>query len=132
MSQRNPTAYEREDTVLLGEFMNACGRAGASNSGLCISPSAGHDLLDAHYLKGAVLARLRGVKPPFEPGQILRLKKGERCGGWRQPEPQGKLTVARVYFNDAGRWTLTFKEIDQFDGEGRLRDRYPVEKFEAV
>src|SRR3989338_9343917 len=60
--------YSWDTATLLSKFMDACGRAGFSNCGLVISPTADNDLADAHYLRGVVLARIDQVKPPFVAG----------------------------------------------------------------
>lgn len=132
MSQQE-TAYERADAGVLEQFAEACMRLGVSQSGLCISFGGGHDWLNAKYFEGVILARLRGRTPPFRPGQKLRVKAGEKYSWYNQPSPDGKvLTVERVYFDNQGRWTIAFDEFWPWNDEGRLRDRYPADRFEVV
>ncbi len=62
MEAEPKTAYEASNSELVDRFIKACARAGIANSGLCIDPSAGADIVQMNYLKGAVLARLDGPK----------------------------------------------------------------------
>src|SRR3989344_5612986 len=72
--------YSWDTATLLSEFMDACGRAGFSNCGLVISPTADNDLADAHYLRGVVLARI------------------------------DQLNVAKVINCGSSRWQVLFRE----------------------
>ena len=109
-------AYELDNEALLKEFMNACGRAGTSNSGLCYDLAASEHLKYAHYLKGVVLAKIEGEDPPFKPGDIVICVK--RDGAYpafgyssfplpgtilcqRQPKK-----IIRVYYKGGKKWEV--------------------------
>lgn len=125
------SAYDCSDSELLDRFGNVCARLGSAS--VCIDPGAGYAGIEMQYLRGAILARLRNEKPPFQAKQVVRLKSGERDGGYRQPATGGKpMTISRVFFESLGRWMLTFREINECNDEGYLRDRYLAQKYEVV
>lgn len=105
-------AYELSNEALLKEFMEACARAGVSNSGLCYSPTAGVHQDRANYFRGVVLARLEGEKPPFKPGDTIICVKPNGAyqttgychtpmRGWTEPQK-----VVRLYYKGAKVWEL--------------------------
>ena len=122
-------AYDMSNEELLGAFMNACGRAGLSNSGMCISASAGDDLTEAHYFRGVVLAGLEGVKPPFKPGE--KVHSPEKVWPVRPAyspsiEKGAVFTIERVHYKGKGEgWFLSFEGIWCIDG----KPRYPAKFF---
>jgi hypothetical protein len=112
--------YEWETQRLLSEFMNACAKAGTSNSGLVISFSAASDLQDAHCLRGVVLARIDGVKPQIKPGdQVKPVQDNDinpaPSNGYNSSRSRARklpdvLTVESVRYMGGDRWELVFKE----------------------
>ena len=126
------TAYDFTNDTLVELFMDACGEAGASNSGSVIDFRAGAHLEDAHYLKGVVLSRLDGKKPPFERDDVVVIKpeiQTVRPERYWEPEigHNRNFTVWRVhYYNE--KWFLEFRGISNDRGIVL----YDVEKFELV
>jgi len=124
------TAYEASNSELVDRFMEACARAGVSNSGLCIDMLAGADVVQMNYLKGAILARLDGQKPPFAPGTKVRVKDGValpiRAKHYDAPDLKGEqtYTIDRVWYNSI--WYLTFLEMADFS---ELKAQYQAERF---
>ena len=128
--------YELTNEELLDAFLQAVARAGVSNSGLVFDAMAGHERAEAAYLNGVVLSRLDGVKPPFSRGAqvapkeaasvpVLSVNRGRH--GHRVyigPEKKGKYTVNRVVYEGNAKWSLYFKEVEEY--------RYPAEHFKAV
>ncbi len=59
------------DNDLVDKFANACLRAGKSNSGLCISSSAGPDWEDMQKLRAEIKQRLADLRKnqPASPSQ---------------------------------------------------------------
>ena len=116
MGRQIGNPYEWDADTLLVCFMRACVRVG-SNSG-AFSPSTGNDLGEAHYLQGVVLARIKGVKPPFSPGAQVRPKKPIVSPSLRNDYKRSKsprelpqvLTVRRVNYLGSNAWTLIFQE----------------------
>jgi hypothetical protein len=128
----NKWAYEMTDQELVDEFMDACARAGASNSGLVIDFSAGSDRAEAHYFKGVLLARLAGMKPPLKPGckmvPLSNLTRGavsvnyDRDSFARLGINPGEICKVRRILYVEGKWQLCF--------EGREKYRFKIEDFE--
>jgi hypothetical protein len=123
-----------KDQELVDEFMNACARAGASNSGLVIDFAAGSDRAEAHYLKGVVLARIAGVKPPLRPGRkmipLSSLPKGVVSVNYDRDSfahlginPGEVCKIRRILYVE-GKWQLCF--------EGREKYRFKLEDFELI
>src|SRR3569832_2801825 len=108
-------AYEMSDQELLDEFMNACARAGTSNSGLVIDFSAGSDRAEAHYLRGVVLSRIDGEKPPFARGDkvILNQPPAQSVNKVNYSPrflKEGEVhEVSRIYYEGKRTWALSFK-----------------------
>jgi len=128
-------AYEMSDQELVEAFMNACARAGASNSGLVIDFSAPSDRAEAHYLKGVVLARLAGVKPLLRRGARVQVNQAHSGGvrstnydresySYHKIEPGSMHEITRVHYMD-GKWELSFKGPE-------LSYRFKAEDFELV
>jgi hypothetical protein len=146
--------YTWDDEELLKRFMNACSRAGVSGSGLIFDVAAGTNIAYAHYLKGVVLARIQGVKPPLEPDSKVRPNKAlvkpsrsnhhERSSHAR--ELPSSLTIELIFYcgkDGLGNemWEVKFKECSKatadqdYDGDGRqfwLPLRFNAEDFEAM
>ncbi len=120
MAQKS--AYDLENEELLRMFMNACARAGVSGSGLVIDPSAGYELAEAHYLKGVVLARMEGKRPPFKAGDEIISESGVReTYSTLAIPPKQKLGVRRIYYMGGDDWSVEFPE---YSGHP-----YPADKF---
>lgn len=64
--------HHLNDEELLMKFRRAAVEAGISGSGLVISFSGEEESRQAIRLHGLVLARIRGQKPPFMPGDRVR------------------------------------------------------------
>ena len=127
------TAYDIEPELLIDRFAVACARSGVANSGLCIDIGGADHALNVQYLHGVLLARFLSKTPPFRPGQKVRMKKDAMVGfGWRPSPPDRILTIERVFFERPDHWRLVFQEYDQYDDNGRLRDRQRAELFEVV
>ena len=128
------TSHEVSNVELIERFMKACARAGISNSGLCIDPSAGAQIVQMNYLRGVILARLDGQKPPFKHDMKVGVKKGAvlpvRPKCYYAPNLEGKqtYTIDRVWY-DSGTWYLTFKEFRDWN---ELEAQYPAEQFCVV
>lgn len=131
MAEKRVTVYELSNVELTDTFMKACARAGVSNSGLCIDPSAGADVVEMNYIKGAVLARMDGQKPPFEPETKVKIKEEvvlpEPKHYYHAPDLEGNqtYTIDRVWY-DKGKWYLTFLEMGKFS---ELDAQYLAERF---
>ena len=93
-------AYEMDNRTLLKEFWMACARAGVSGSGLVIDVAGPSNAEEARYLKGVLLARLEGKKPPFKRGDVVN-----PVGGG-QPR-----TIERIHYNGGDQWSLEFEGI---------------------
>lgn len=125
------TSYEVSNIELINRFGDACARAGIANSGLCIDFTAGDKIVQVNYLKGVILARLDGQKPPFEPGMKVRIKKEvvRPVPPKHYDAPNSRrgqtYTINRVWYDD-GRWYLTFKELEQWS---ELKAQYPATQF---
>lgn len=123
--------------------MNACARAGFSGSGAVIDPSARSDLSAAHYLKGVLMARLDGVKPPFNPGDELYPKNiitrpsdrnhWQRSRDGRPLSPPG-LVIKELHYVGKDCWDIIFvgKDPSTTDSEwiseqdGGWTNHYPL------
>jgi hypothetical protein len=112
----NPYLWTTEK--LLDKFMNACARAGVSNSGFVISFSSGSDLGNAHYLRSVLSARLNRVEPPAHPGAKVQPRSESvapsHSNGWKRsnhPRPLPEvLTIDRVYYKGGNSWEFQFVE----------------------
>ena len=129
MGEESKTAYEALSSELVDRFMKACARAGVSNSGLCMDPSAGADIVQMNYLRGAVLARMDGQKPPFKSGKVgvkEEVVLPIRPRGYDAPCLKEKrvYTIDRVWYD--GGWYLTFKELSNWS---ELKAQYPATQF---
>ncbi len=112
-SQKPTTAYEQDNIQLLDRLINASAKAGVSQSGLIFSPMTNIDVLNLAYLKGVVLARLEGVKPPFSPQTKVEVPEGQTARGVCEQEvlePLTRLTVERVFYLGGGNWGFQFRE----------------------
>ena len=107
------TAYDAPDEELMDRLIRAAATAGTATSGLCFDPAAGLHIAQMRYLKGVVLARLAGKKPPFQPD--ARVVTGDqdvhdssRQGPYLLPKFEG--TVRRVLYA-GGDWFLELEGI---------------------
>ena len=111
--------YSWDTRRLLNEFMDACGRAGFSGSGLVISFSAESDLSYAHYLQGVILARVERVEPPLKPGDEVSPREAVTApsgNGWKRSSSPRKLlkqlTVREVHYLGDNKWLVKFQEMN--------------------
>lgn len=74
-------AYDLSNSELLGKLVNVAARAGISGSGLVIDCGSQSYFSDLRYLKGVVLARLEGKKPPFKTGDRVFPVEGKTVTG---------------------------------------------------
>ncbi len=111
------TAYEMTNEELLREFGQACAEARLSNSGFVVDVMGPVHASEARYLKGVVLARLDGQKPPFSRGDVVQSKSGDgaRAVGWH-----GRLSGAsepheifRVHYLGNEKWLLEFRNLPE-------------------
>lgn len=123
-------AYDMTNEQLLEAFVKAAAEAGIAGSGLCIDIMAGCKFAEFGYLKGVVLSRLEGLKPPFTRGDHVVVKP-EVTAQPRRPnhdpvlKSDGALVVFRAYYMDE-KWFLDFYGLE---GE-TLPLLYPAEDFE--
>ncbi len=125
------TSYEISDEDLVRRFSEACVRTGVSNSGLCISPGADDDAVHARYLKGVVLARLAGKKPPYEPSQrVVVTRDGLQGSSYRLPilAAGSQYTIEKVWYTE-NNWYLELKGIAAAE---ILSPIYPASGFKLV
>lgn len=128
----NMHAYDATNEQLLEAFAKAAAEAGIAGSGLCIDIMAASKFEEFNYLKGIVLSRMKGLKPPFTREDEVVLKLGIRAQP-RHPnyspvlvsDTDEALVVFRVYFEDE-KWYLNFRGLAR--KESPLL--YPAENFE--
>lgn len=124
----NKWAYDMDDKELVEAFMRACGKAATSNSGLVIDFSAGPQLAEAHYLKGAVLARFAGIKPPYKPGQELKPRPAFHDSVISKNYDLSTYAYLKIGFKDE----LKICQVHYVDGEWQLSfDSHPSYRFSA-
>lgn len=139
MSKQQPTSYEVPDEELVTRLMYASGQAGASASGLCLDVFAGIHIADMHYYKGAVLARLAGKKPPYEPDMQMAVCNeqgvtGKSSEGGPRLQFKGKYVIERVWYIKDD-WYLELKGIEGRNTSCplyRASAFQPVEKKDAI
>ncbi len=107
-------AYGLPNKELVEEFARACAQSGMSNSGLVIDVMGSvYYAEEVRYLKGVLLARLEGAKPPFGRGDIVKTKTGKNVysveHAYSLPHNQRQI-ISRIYY-DGGRWLLKFKGV---------------------
>lgn len=136
----NPYSWDNEK--LLKEFMNTCSYAGFSGSGIVIDVTAGESVSGAHYLKGVLKARLEGLKPPFNPGDIVKPNKEKLRpsdkNSWKRSRNERslsiQLTVNKVHYLGDNSWNLTFlgkdpstTDVERIcDQDGAWTNHYPL------
>ena len=130
MSEKQETAYDWPNEKLVEYFMDACARAGISNSGLVIDFMAGSNFDEAHYIKGIILSRLDGKTPSFKRNDVVVIKANIRTISAKQSRGPDighnkNFTIWRVHY-DNGRWFLEFEGIRGDRGTAL----YDAEKFE--
>ena len=126
------TAYEMTNEELLRAFGQACAEAGVSNSGLVIDVMGPVHASEARYLKGAVLARLDGQKPPFSRGDIVQSKSGGevRAVGYGGLSVTSKPhEIFRVHYLGNEKWLLELRDIPEAT---RGTPMFPAEEFVLV
>lgn len=128
-------AYDMTNEQLLNTFAKAAAEAGIAGSGLCIDVMTGSKFAEFNYLKGAVLSRLEGLKPPFTRKDEIVVKHRITASP-RHPnyspvlksdmsDMDKVLVVFRAYYVDE-KWFLSF--CDFVGEESPLL--YPAEDFE--
>jgi len=109
-------AYEMSDKELIDDFGKACAESGVSNSGICIDPMGPYHAERARYLGGVLLARTERLKPPFNRGDVVKIKSG------RDVHPQDywsgsslahdkDQTIRRIHYCGDDKWLLEFEDI---------------------
>jgi hypothetical protein len=89
-------------------------------------------LTEAHYLRGVVLARLRGATPLFRPEMTVIMKRGAKLRtNHRIPCPQRgcTYTVSRVWYIRDTTWALSFQEFAEYPDYAA---KYPASCFDPV
>ena len=107
-------AYEMGNKDLVSEFGRVCGRSGSSNNGCAIDCSGSMWAEEARYFKGVLLARLEGAKPPFKPGDKVKVGKNNtaRSTDWRcefSLPPNSSHKIHRIHYGGEGKWFLEIK-----------------------
>jgi len=104
------TPYELSESELVKEFRQACIKLGMSGGVLTFNPAEIWDMIEVEYLQGAVLARLRKLTPPFQPGDRVREDLPTKLigGAERGPTPGEEHIVDRMFF-DGERWLVSWK-----------------------
>lgn len=72
----------------------------AINVGSTISHPRNRTVHELSYLSGVLLARLEGVTPPFNEGEIVRLKKPKHAFATVEQ------VIKRVHYSGEGWWSL--------------------------
>jgi len=121
-------AYEMSNRELLSAFAEACARSGLSNSGIIMSFTGSMDAERARYLRGVLLSRLDGLKPPFKPGDVVKPSgNGVSPVSWRHghtPLPQDKhQKILSILYAGNGDWLLEL--------EGTQEGEYGRPQFNA-
>lgn len=103
--------YDWDNETLLKGFMRACAKAGVSGSGLCYDPFAHYDHAEALFLKGVVLAKMEGARPPFKPSDNVVTTSERRTwpqGGLQSDLiPPGEIVkVVRIQYDGKGVWKV--------------------------
>jgi len=116
--------YEMNPAELLKQFeAEVTGRSGF------------HILFRESLLRGAILARLEGRKPPFCQGDKVRPVNGNICTPGQQQINSGTIKeVAWVYYEGNGKWTLSLKD-DEILPCGVISNpggRHQAEEFELA
>jgi len=125
-------AYEMSNADLLQAFARACAEAGVAISGFVLDPMGPLHADTAHYLKGVLLARLEGIKPPFSRDDIVQSKSEKEVrpedfrGLSAAPGPQ---KIRRIYYEGSGKWLLEFEGVP--DGRNGT-SIFLTEKFSPV
>ena len=139
-------AYDCSNEELTKKFWEALARAAVSGSGLVISFTGGYERAEAFYLYGVVLSRLEGKRPPFTPGDRVRISPDAtyQCHSVNtvgeyyslgKSQPDTEYEVAKVYYEKQYRphssdheyvWTLSFAQEEMVDY------RFPADRFEKV
>ena len=107
-------AYEMDNESLIREFARACAQSGTSNSGLVIDAMGSLYAEEVRYLKGVLLARLEGVKPPFKRNNIVQAKSAKEVHStdWVRSLPSDShQKIRRIHYDGNGKWLLEFKGI---------------------
>lgn len=142
----NTWAYDDTNEKLVEALWKATARAAISNSGLIMELVSTGDAARATYLHGVILSRLNGKRPPFVPGDKVRMnpKATYYCGSANRNEYHSigeakadtKYVVEDVFYEKVHRgalqggnhyrWTISFKDE-------KLRGyRFDDDRFEKV
>ncbi|MFA6414890.1 MAG: hypothetical protein WC217_02925 [Candidatus Paceibacterota bacterium] len=103
MSSKTETAYDLDNTALLNAFSQAAAATQFEKS-RSISSVFFQKQSAEEYLFGVVLARLEGIKPPMNTGDIVQNKRPYPAG-----EPFQQKTVDCVYYMGGGEWQVSFE-----------------------
>ncbi len=118
------TVYTNTNEDLINRFMKVCAQAGLANSGVVVD---GSKLSDAQYFKGALLARLDKVNPPFEHGTmviVIASRIEDKKGNGPVLQHCAKYKISRVWYIEKG-WYLEFENVNSARGAAL----YPVDYF---
>jgi len=118
-------AYEMSNKDIIDAFGKACAQSGVSNSGICIDPMGPYHAGEAHYFRGVLLARLEGLEPPFNRGDVTKVKSGQRIrpvdwGMEPLPESRSHFTITRIHYDGNGKWFLEFEGVSGERGQSRF------------
>ncbi len=123
-------AYEMSNEKLVEELMQTCARAGTAGSGLIIDITGPYAAAEAQYLKGVLLSRLAGQKPPFKRGETVEVAVDRVCSYPGRDLKRGEqLEVQRVYFEDQI-WKVAIKGIE--DNEKVIPPLYLARHFKSL
>jgi hypothetical protein len=108
-------AYDMSNGELIDAFAQACAKSGVSNSGLCIDPWGPLHATEAYYLKGVLLARMEGLKPPLKRGDVVRSKSDQNVHSVDYLGPSlahdSDQTIHRINYGGNGKWLLEFFDV---------------------
>ena len=139
-------AYDYASEKLMEALWRATARAAISNSGLVIDLTGSGNAARATYLHGVILSRLDGKRPPFMPGDKVRMnpKATYYCSSVNRNEHHSageaksdtEYLVENVFYEkvyrgalqggDHYRWTISFRD-KKLEGY-----RFDADRFEKV
>ena len=123
-------AYEMSNEELVKDLMRTCARAGTAGSGLVIDVTGPYVAAEAQYLKGVILSRLAGQKPPFKRDETVEVAVDRICSYPGRDLKRGEqLEVRRIYFEDQD-WKVAIKGIENDDRV--IPPLYPAKHFKPL
>lgn len=133
MFQKTP--YDLPADELVNRLISAAAESGPLNSGIAIDPMASSHVIDLHYLKGCLLARLAGAKTEIQSGTLVSIPTDikvlgcdlEGCSHETPDLESGNYKVKTVWFF-ADRWYL---ELVDPKTEGGGVALYPASQFKV-